>query len=153
MSVVQGTFFRKDSRELRSLHMKPREPGASDNDIQRLTVSLTGRAEVPPSFDIWDYYGEVMQAKWRCTVGCVCGFLCELWGSVQQRWSLHSDNGGERRGAMWTATEGQALSVLSRSWLRLFLRVQEEARRGWAFPLSPVVEGTGHPEAVSALGR
>lgn len=47
MSVVQGTFFGKDSRELRSLHMKPRERRASDNDIQLLTESLTGRGGLP----------------------------------------------------------------------------------------------------------
>ena len=77
MSVVQGTFFGRDSREFRSLHMKPRKRGASNNDIQCLTESLTGRTGVSPRFDVGDYYGEVMQADECYMVGCVGGFLCE----------------------------------------------------------------------------
>lgn len=148
MSVVQGTFFGKDSRELRSLHTKPRERGASDNDIQCLTESLTGRARVSPSFDIWDYYGEVMQAEWCRMVGCARGLLCncEAWRGRDGCFTALGE-----RGAMGNTMEGQALTTLSllcSYGSRPFPGVQ-----GWVFLQEPLMECRAHPQAVSAWER
>lgn len=60
-----------------------------------------------------------MQAGRCCTVGCACGFLCELCSPAQQRWSLHSAKETVRgRGVQCgpqgpgTAMEGQALPAV-----------------------------------------
>ena len=47
-----GHFVREGLQGVQELHTKPRKRGASDNDIQCLTESLTGRTGVSPRFDI-----------------------------------------------------------------------------------------------------
>lgn len=73
---------------------------------------------------------------------------------MQQRWSLHSDNGGERRGAMGTATEGQALSVCSQR--QLVAPLSQGARGGQMWmSISPQPCGGRHraPPGSQCLGE